>query len=483
MSDHATYLISQGLLIKGIGLIYLIAFVSLKVQVGGLYGKRGIQPIHAYLQRVRSKAISWNMYYQVPTLFWLNDSDNTLHLACWAGIGFSCLVIAGIVPAVFLLLLWILYRSFCVVGSPFLQFQWDILLLEAGFLALLLALQTPPPFLFVFLLWFLLFRFMFSSGLTKLLFGSKEWKDLTAMDYHYETQPLPTKLGYYLHHQSRFFSRLSTIGVYFFELIVPLFIFTPPKVRLFAFFFLVFFQLLILISGSYAFFNWLTIVLCIPLLPDTYLKGFEQVAAFTPLFSRDRLTVSLFLNAAAVLFLFLNIIELLRIVVNVEKMYRIAIPFRRWNLLHPYGLFVHMTTVRDEIIIEGSNDQKSWKAYEFRWKPGSLFRPPKCVAPHQPRLDWQMWFAALTHYQHNPWIIQLMHRLLEGSQEVLALLETNPFSESAPRYIRAKVYRYHFSDLKTKRKKKQWWTREFIGEYCPTLEGRHSGIQKYTEQD
>lgn len=468
MFTGTSNLISQGLFIKSIGLIYLIAFLSLKVQVLGLYGSKGIQPIEEYLRLIKLRYNQTDIYYKIPTIFWLNASDRSLNLACWAGVSFSVLAVLGVYPAICLFILWILYQSFCSAGAPFLNYQWDILLLEVGFIAILFAIQSPPPLLLVYLLWFVLFRLIFSSGLTKLIHGSEEWHQLTAIDFHYETQPLPTKLGYYAHQLPKIFAKISVIGVYFFELFVPVFIFSPPLIRLTAFSFLVLFQLLIILTGNYAFFNILTVFMCLPLLPDSYLQGFTNISSFTPLVENYSI-ITLILNTFAAFFMLLNTIELLTIFTRVGKIYRLVIPFRLYNLINPYGLFVRMTTWRDEIIVEGSKDGKNWKTYEFKWKPGNLFNAPRRIAPHQPRLDWQMWFAALGDIERNPWFKQFLYRLLEGSTDVIKLLKINPFPEKPPHYIRTKIYRYHFTDLKKKKETGAWWSREYIAEYSPTL--------------
>jgi len=467
METGSTYLISQGLFLKAVAFIYLIAFASLAVQVKGLYGAKGIVPIDSLLQAVKKRYTGKSQYLKLPTIFWIDASDRTLIGTCWAGIILAATAILGWYPALSLLVLWFLYYSFIAVGAPFLNFQWDILLLEVGFLAFLFAIQSPPPLLMVYLLWFLLFRFLFASGLSKLLLGSREWRDFTAMDYHYETQPLPTKLGYYAHQQAKCISKLSTLGTYFFELIVPLFIFSPPIIRVPVFWLCVLFQLLIMLTGNYAFFNLLTIAMCIPLLPDAYLGFFENISSFTPLFG-DNTYVYVLLTAVAACLLILNAIEIVATYAKVSMLYRILYFFREYNLINPYGLFVNMTTVRNEVVIEGSGDGESWKEYEFRWKPGDLLQGPGLVAPHQPRLDWQFWFAALSNYQRNPWLVNFMIRLLEGSEDVVKLLKENPFPDSPPRYIRARIYRYHFTDPKTKSETGKWWTRFLLGNYTPT---------------
>ena len=467
MDLGSSYVISQGLFIKLLAVNYLCAFVSLLVQIKGLYGVQGISPVSDLLNRCK-RIYKEKAFTLLPTLFWVKSSDRTLLSAAWIGIAFSVLCLMGFYPSLFLLGMWLIYYSFYNVGAPFLSFQWDILLLEVGGIGLLFAIQSPPPMLFVYLLWFVLFRFMFSSGYKKLVCGSQEWRNLTAMAYHYETQPLPTQLGYYAHQLPLWFSKASVMGIYFFEIVVPIFIFMPDEVRLVACLLLIFLQLLIAATGNYAFFNLLSITMCVPLVPDRFLTGLESIAAFQPLIG-ENLVVYILISIAAGMLLLVNILEFATLFAPVRMLNKILDPFQRFCCALPYGLFIRMTSQRDEIIIEGSDDMENWKEYEFRWKPGDPHQPPRLVAPHQPRLDWQMWFAALTSYHQAPWFEHFLHRLLEGSDDVIKLLKTNPFPDAPPKYIRAHLYRYRFTDLSTKRKTGAWWTRTYVRPYTPVL--------------
>lgn len=467
MDLASTYTISQGLFLKLLGLNYLFAFLSLLIQIKGLYGSKGIVPLYDLLIRVK-KVYGKKSFRIIPTLFWINSSDRFIFTVAWIGIISSTLCVVGIFTAPLLIVLWICYFSFYTAGAPFLNYQWDVLILEVGSVGVLFAIQSPPPILVVYVLWFLLFRFMFSSGYMKLAWGSKEWRDLTAMKYHYETQPLPTKLAYYAHRQPVWLSKASVLGVYFFELIVPLFIFGPEVIRGFVCILLIAFQLFIMATGNYAFFNTLSIALCVPLLPNRFLTYFESLAQFSPIFE-ENFAVSLVLSIIAMVFLFANLLEFTSLFAQSRIIQKILSPFHNLCCAAPYGLFVRMTTYRDEIIIEGSQDMQTWKAYEFKWKPGDPYSAPGFVAPHQPRLDWQMWFASLTNYRHVPWFESFLFCLLVGSKDVLKLLKKNPFPEN-PKYIRASLYRYHFTDALTKQKTGCWWERTYIRQYCPVID-------------
>ena len=462
----------QGAFIKLLALTYFLAFFSLYVQLPALYGSNGIQPAHVLLDWVRKRAK--NYYLICPTLFWVSSSDRSLKIGALIGMAAALLVIVGAPAAPLLVVLWAIYLSFKTIGSEFLSFQWDILLLEMGFIAIFFAIQWPPPPLFVYLLWFLLFHFMLSSGLMKFVWGSSEWRDLTAMRYHYETQPIPNRLAYYMHQLPDFLGKLTVVAVFVWEIILPFFIFSPSWVRIGVFALLVLLQLLIVLTGNFAFFNILTVVLCIPLLMDVNPGVFYESFASQPAVQTN-MYLNGFLSLIAAVLLIMNMAELALNGIRYQPFAKVLSRITMSKYLAPYaivnwyGLFSHMTTKRYEIVIEGSLDDVVWSAYEFRWKPGDLARAPPQVAPHQPRLDWQMWFAALRGYQQQSWLTNVMIRLLEGSPEVTALFQTNPFANAPPKFIRCKLYLYHFSDLKIKKSTGYWWTRQFVGMFSPTF--------------
>lgn len=479
------YQLTRWLFLRALGVIYLIAFVSLSVQIIGLCGRQGIEPAAQWLTHVQSQ-IGSDCYWRVPTWLWLNCSDTAVVGTCYAGVLLALLVICNILPAPALLLSWAAYLSLCSVCHPFLNFQWDVLLLETGFLAIFLApwqlrprisCAPPPSMIVIWLLRWLLFRLMFMSGVVKLR-ADEVWRDLTALTYHYETQCLPPFTAWYVHHLPVWFHKLSAGGMFLIELVVPFAIFGPRLFRKAAFFLLVFLQVLIILTGNYTFFNYLTIVLCIPLVDDRFLerllpRRFRPAATTTP-GSLRRLwprTVLRCLLAAAIISTS-TLLELGRTFPS-NRLVQAALPAISWirpfRSINTYGLFANMTVHRPEILVEGSNDGRIWKTYEFKWKPGDLARRPRFVAPHQPRLDWQMWFAALGSYRSNPWFVHFVQRLLEGSPAVLDLLEYNPFPDKPPTYIRAELYDYHFTTSDQRRQTGNWWTRQRQRSYLPRL--------------
>ncbi len=480
--EPASFEVSHGFFLRLLGFIYLAAFLSLWTQIDGLFGSRGIQPAAEYLEQAKSAGAS---FHQIPTLFWFNASDAALNAGAAAGAALAVLLIAGIAPVPVLIALWALYLSFQSVGDPFLAFQWDILLLEIGVLAVFLAPlrllprrgpPSPPSRLAVFLVHALLFKLMFLSGMVKRLSGDPMWRDWTALNVHYETQPLPTFLGWYAHQLPAGFQTASVGAMYAIELWIPFLIFGTRRIRRFAFWPLAGFQILILLTGNYCFFNLLTLALCLLLLDDRAwprrIRERLAPAPTDPSVPRRRWPSWLMAPVAAVL-LTLSATDLRgrldrdwRPPLWLTSLKQATAP---WGLTSSYGLFAVMTTERLEIEVEGSRDGTTWLPYTFRYKPGDPARAPGFVAPHQPRLDWQMWFAALGNYRQNPWFVNFCVRLLEGSPPVLGLLETNPFPDAPPAYIRARVYEYRFTDIRERRETGRWWRRTEKGMYLPSI--------------
>lgn len=478
-TERTTLYLSRWLFLRALGCIYLIAFLSLWVQIHGLVGSNGILPADQYFAAVHQQ-IGTEGYYLLPTLFWLNSSDAFLHFLCAGGVVLSLALIAGFFPAFTLAGLWVCYLSLVTVGQVFLSFQWDVLLLETGFLAIFFAplrirekmtRPSEPSVVFLWLLRWLLFRLMFASGFVKLV-SDEVWRDLTALNFHYETQPLPTWLGWYTHQLPEWIQQLSVLGMFAVELVLPFLIFAPRRLRNIGCIGLMALQLLILLTGNYCFFNWLTIALCLLLIDDVTWKNLLS-KRFMPSFQfLERSSHRYVRVCITVVAIFLFVLSGLRFG---KQLFREApLPDVAWmrpfRSVNTYGLFADMTESRPEIIVEGSTDRITWKTYEFRWKPGDLKAAPKWVAPHQPRLDWQMWFAALQgSYERTPWFSHFIGALLQDKPEVLQLLAENPFPGAPPRYVRATLYDYHFTDIKTKNSEGTWWHRERIGLYCPVV--------------
>src|SRR5437899_4559018 len=484
-----TYFWAHRWFLRALALVYLIAFVSLWIQIDGLVGSNGILPIKDYLSLARGE-FGYKAIWILPTLCWFNSSNSFLHFLCGGGVLFSLLLICRIAPAISLGVLFVSYLSLSIAGQAFLSFQWDILLLETGYVSIFFApwqlwprsataaTQSVSP-VAMFLLKFLLFKLMFMSGVVKLTSGdncwgwinhSFHWSALTALDYHYWTQPLPTVFAWFADKHPEWFKKFSVAFCLVVEIIVPFFIWAPRRPRLIATGLMIFLQLAIAITGNYCFFNLLTIALCLLLIDDASI-GRKQATV------RDRRYSDQLCSYAAIAVIVVTLPINAWLIFSAFKprarpphaLANLYEQLEAFRIVNGYGLFRVMTKDRCEIVLVGSAEGVEWLPYEFKWKPGDVKRAPGWCAPHQPRLDWQMWFAALERPQENPWLVGLIVRLLQGSQDVNRLLLHNPFPDKPPRYIRAMFYRYRFTTLSELRQTGAWWKRQELREYLPTV--------------
>ena len=519
--EHA---FSRSLFLRGIGLIYLIAILSWWIQAEALVGKNGLIPMASYLERVaeymhlNDRSSLWSL----PTLFWISSSNAFLHFLCALGTLLAIGVIAGVAAGPCLLGLWMIYLSLVNTGGVFMSFQWDILLLEAGVIATLLApwsklqmrWRNPPPLgwgerIALWLCWFAIAKLMFQSGWVKLAWANPAqpewWPDHTALTFHYFTQPLPTWTAWWMHQLPVWFHKLSIWPMYFVELVLPLLVFLGARLRLVAASGFIGLMVLILATGNYTYFNLLTIVLCFPLIADRYWtvlpKLWEKIrnrfkssgsdrranpvesepagnsGRPAPRFSETGEIVSLSVRALPLfLIAVLNGIVFLRDLDRTHPgpsrlpdfAHSFANHFGRLQLVSGYGLFRTMTIERPEIIIEGSPNGIEWREYDLKWKPDKLHHRPKFVAPHQPRVAWQFWFFALEDRFHPGsrnagWFSRIIIGLLENDPDVLGFFNRNPFPVDPPRFVRASLYRYEFTTIEERRETGNWWKRQRVG--------------------
>lgn len=480
--DSANYALSAWVLSKGIAFCFILAFASLLPQLMGLYGKNGILSIRQFMHVLQDQT-GPQRYYELPSLFWINSSDFFLNSVAVVGLFSSLLALLGFCPPVMMAVAWVCYLSFVNSGQDFLGFQWDSLLLETGFLAVFLTpwcfewhpwvAYEPSPFV-RWLFWALLFKLMFLSGLVKILSKDISWRNLTALNYHYWTQPLPNPVSYFMAKLPEKFQKFSCALMYIIELAVPFLIFIPGPLRWAGGMILIGFQLLIFFTGNYAFFNVLSLVLCFSLFDDGFWGIFllDVFPSLTVVAETSMLYQSIGL-VVAVLVMPLNFFWFLLAFQESSKFLNSTIPIIRaiynYHFNSSYGLFAMMTKERPELILQGSNDNETWKEYEFRFKPTSEKKTPLFVAPYHPRLDWQMWFAALGTFNQNLWLQNLMARIFLNSEDVLGLIKKNPFPE-VPAYLRLVKYQYRFSRSEDLFKKGQWWHREYVGLYSPIFE-------------
>ena len=508
------YALTRWLFFRLLAVVFLIAFVSYWVQLDGLIGSKGIVPAADLMSSAQGLGASG--WWRVPTLCWLGTSDAFLHALAGSGTLLSLLLLAGVADGFVLLLLWAIYLSLVVVGQTFFSFQWDILLLETALTSLFLARWTLLPRLPVarervprgglWLVRALLFKLMFLSGITKLICLDPTWWRLTALDFHYVTQPLPVWTSYYAHHLPHAFQRASVVVMFAIELLAPFMLFMPRRFRIAGACAVVGFMGLIAGTGNYGFFNALTVALCVTWLDDAFLlrlfpgrwpatvesrlRGDPAVAISSPAigtFRARRMAYALVVVAMAYASSLAFVEEIVRTrppgrigglpgtlldwgasyVAAGSGVMTLVDPFRSIN---GYGLFRSMTTSRPEIVIETSDDARTWHEVAFRYKPGDVKRRPRFVAPHQPRLDWQMWFAALNPPRAGPWLTALLRRMLEGSPAVLRLFDDETLLAKPPRYVRLVLYEYGFTTPdEAAAEGGAWWKRERRGELTVAL--------------
>jgi predicted DCC family thiol-disulfide oxidoreductase YuxK len=463
-----TYDRVRWLFLRLLGCIYLAAFASLAVQIEGLIGSHGILPLEDHLAALRLR-YGATAYYYFPTLFWWSADDTALIAVCLAGAGCAALLILNRYVLAALILSYVLYLSLLYGGQIFMAYQWDLLLLETGFLAIFLAGRSR---IVIWLFRWLLFRFLFLAGIVKILSGDPTWDSLTALSYHFETQPLPTPLAWYLHHLPESVLIAGTALTLLIEIVLVFFVFAPRRLRFFAGWCIILFQIAILLTGNYNFFNLLTLCLCLFLFDDAALthllpRALARRLKPAPPPGQARRGATVIAGIIAIVIIAISANQFSRLFA------RQALPLagemeqalRPFMIVNPYGLFANMTTRRPEIIIEGSLDGTEWREYSFRYKPGDPLQRPPWNIPHQPRLDWQMWFAALGSAERNPWFGNLLLQLLQNSPPVIALLGSVPFPGHAPRYMRALLYEYRFTDFEERRRTNAWWQRHLIGAY------------------
>jgi predicted DCC family thiol-disulfide oxidoreductase YuxK len=454
------YALVSWVFLRLLGAVYIAAFASFGVQILGLIGHEGILPVGSYLEAAH-EALGKTAYGLLPTLFWVNSSDTALVAVTVVGALLGLLVVVDKWTRPALIGLFALYLSCVHAGQDFMSFQWDILLLETGFLAIFL---TGGSRIVVWLYRWLVFRYLFLAGIVKLLSGDPTWHGLTALEYHFWTQPLPTPLAWYAARLPPWLLMGGTAATLIIELGSVFLIFLPRRMRAVSAYCVLLLQLLIVLTGNYNFFNLLSMLLCVFLFDDAALRRLIPRWLQSHVQSRVRppgRAATLIATALALVVVPVGLNRMWQTITRTDlpvlgALTRAVSPL---YIVNPYGLFAVMTTTRPEIVIEGSADGEVWREYGFRYKPGSLLRPALWNIPHQPRLDWQMWFAALGGVRGNPWIVSLMLRLLEGSPSVLALFDSNPFVDSPPKYVRAQLYDYRFADRRTHVLTGQWWVR------------------------
>lgn len=457
------YELARQVLQRGIAAVYLIAFLAAMAQFPALLGERGLLPAPRYLERVAGR--------RVPTLFRLHYSDRFLRTVAGGGALAAAALVAGLpqqgppwLPLVVFGLIWFLYLSIVNIGQVFYGFGWETLLLEAGFLAAFLGSnEVAPPVTVLFLFRWLVFRLEFGAGLIKLR-GDKAWRNLTALYYHHETQPMPNPASWFFHHLPRPLHKAEVLGNHFAQLVVPVFLFFPQPVASVAAAVVIVTQLWLVLSGNFAWLNVLTILVAFSAVDDAAVQAVLPWASFR---SHDPASVPVWF---VVIVLLMSAAMLywawapLRNLFSRDQLMNAS--FNRWHLSNAYGAFGSITRRRHEVVIEGTMDEPGpearWQEYGFHGKPGDPHRWPRQIAPYHLRLDWLMWFLALGASGGN-WFPALLQKLLTADRQTLRLLREDPFAGTPPRWIRARVFRYRFSTPEELRHQGTWWVREPAG--------------------
>ncbi len=452
---------------RALGLIYLIAFLVTVWQFRPLLGERGLLPVPDFVRAVP--------FRRSPSLFHLRYSDRLLVAVAWTGVVLAALAVAG-VPDLLPLplavavwaLLWALYLSIVNVGQTFYAFGWESLLCETGFLAIFVGPATATPlFPLIVLVRWLLFRVEFGAGLIKLR-GDPCWRDLTCLYYHHETQPMPNPLSWYFHHLPKRLHRLEVLGNHFAQLAVPFFLFFPQPVASFAGLVIVLTQSWLVLSGNFAWLNVITMTLAVASFDDAALSRVLPIQRAPSEAPAPYVAIALAVTALIVLLSY-------RPARNLFSRHQLMnYSFDPFHIVGAYGAFGSITRERYEVVIEGTDEaaptpQTKWREYEFKGKPGDVRRRPPQVAPYHLRLDWLMWFAAMSSPAYHEWFVPLLAKLLEADAPTLRLLARDPFAGQRPRFVRALLYLYRFTTPAERRASGAWWSRELVGDYVRAL--------------
>ena len=448
---------------RALAAIYLIAFLVAARQFAPLLGDRGLLPVREFVRAVPFRSS--------PSLFHFRYSDRLFATVAWGGVALGAAALLGLpdawpIPLTMLLwaALWAAYLSIVNVGQTFYSFGWETLLLETGFLAIFLGpAWTAPPLTLIWLLRWLLFRVEFGAGMIKIR-GDRCWRDLTCLYYHHETQPMPNPLSWYFHHLPKTLHRAEVLGNHFAQLVVPFFLFFPQPIATIAGVVILITQSWLLLSGNFSWLNVLTMTLAIASLDDAALG---RVLTLEPHWIATDSWHAWLVVGVTIVVLLLSYRPARNLLSRHQLM---NTSFDPLHLVNTYGAFGSITKERYEIAIEGTDEpvltpSTTWLEYEFKAKPGDVRRRPPQYAPYHLRLDWLMWFAAMSSPMYHPWFVPLVVKLLEADPATLRLLRTDPFAGTRPRFIRATLYLYRFTTPRERRESRAWWVRSRVDEY------------------
>ena len=487
------YWLTRFIILRFLGFVYLFAFISLAAQVIPLLGHNGLLPADHFLDVVGTHFTSKPVaFWNYPTLFWFHISDTMMVYLAWSGVILSLLLLFGFANVPLLFVLWFLYMSFVHVGQLWYSYGWEIQLLETGFLAMFLVpLWDPkpfpkfaPPVPVIWLFRWLTFRIYLGSGLIKIR-GDQCWRDLTCLLYHYQTQPIPNPLSPWFHFLPAWLNKLGALWNHLVELIAPWFVLGPRRARIVAGSLMTIFQFILILSGNLSFLNWLTIVPALACFDDTFLKRIlprwltkKAEEAKQRIYDKPHTTPWI----AWILVLVIGFLSIPVILNLFSSSQYMNTSFNRLDLVNTYGAFGSVGKERYELIVEGTAESNitnatQWREYEFRAKPGNPNRQLPVIAPYQPRIDWQIWFAAMENPKQNPWLIHLIWKFLHNDRDALSLIANNPFPNQPPTYIRISFYHYEFA----KPGSAPVWNRTRVGTWLSPLSVDTPGLKEFIE--
>ena len=496
LDEASSYELTRFAILRLLALVYLVAFLSLAFQLDPLLGSHGLLPARDFLHWERAH-LGGEAVWRIPTLFWLGSSDGAMHALCWGGVALSAAALCGATNGLLQLALWFSYMSFVHVGQIFYGYGWEIQLLETGFLAVFLCpLKSARPFptmpaprLVVWLFRWLIFRIMIGAALIKLR-GDSCWRDLSCLDYHFETQPNPNPLSWSMHHFPHPVHVAQVLFSHFVELIVPWFAFGFRRWRHLAGALLVVFQVSLIASGNLSFLNWLTLVPALACFDDTLLVRFLPTKRRMALLARisPLRRTALQRNVPRVLAVGVAVLSVAPVMNLVFSDQLMNAGFDPLDLVNTYGAFGSVDRQRFEVILEGTradvpDASARWEEYELPCMPGDVRRRPCVITPYHFRLDWQMWFvgndaARDERIEDEPWLVHLVWQLLSGDPAPASLWARDPFRDAPPRWVRAGIWRYRFTRA---RGDGAWWERERTGEYLAPVSLEDQALRGYVE--
>jgi hypothetical protein len=491
--NRPTYWLTRFLILRLLGLVYAVAFLVAIHQIIPLIGEHGLLPIGIFLKNVADVFGSRSAgFFRIPSIFWFGHSDSDLLTAAWIGFLLSCVVVSGFANAPLLAVLWFLYMSFVHVGQDWYGYGWEIQLLETGFLAIFLCPlldmrpfpKRPPPLPLIILFRWLAFRIMLGAGLIKIR-GDEVWRNGTALYYHFETQPITGPLSRWFHFLPRVILKTGVWFNFLAELVAPFFAFWPRPARHIAGSIIVALQLILILSGNLSFLNWLTIIPALACFDD----GFWSKILPRPLVRRAKYAEEIAEPSRPMLVTALGIAVLIGLL-SIQPVINMLSPgqimntsFNRLDLVNTYGAFGSVGRERMNVVFEGTmdetpDDNANWKPYPYKGLPVALNKNSPQIAPYQLRLDWQMWFAAMSSPEEYPWTLNLVWKLLHNDPGILGLFADNPFPDKPPRYIRAVLYRYRFAEPGNP--EGRWWNRERVSNlWLPPLSANDSRLTEF----